>query len=519
MDFVLRITRAIETKQIGVVPFFSSLMAIIIVRNFLENILDATHSVGLATNFYLQVTDYCHITLSWITVFLTFVLILRLFSGRSLAGVAKAVLAFFPVIILVPLLDFFIFGSGTITYQNNFDSFWSSYLYLFDPRARISYVTIGVRIEIFIAVLFSFIYLLSTTVSYVRAGTGALSIYSAIYFFGYFPAIYNWLFSTTLASIINSSILASRSPIQFNFLIYLPVTVFLCFCIYCLLEKRMRRGLWVSLRVERFTIYFAIMLFGVAVAAVNGMVFEEIFNIYDLLKIASAAISLACAFVYSVILNDICDYSIDLISNPDRPLVKGDIAPQLFADIKSIMLILSVFFAVPVNEYFFLILIFILSLSYLYSTEPFRLKRFFVVSNVLLALIGTSVFLLGTCLVDGVLAFSNADRKLLGLIFIFFFIASHLKDVKDTEGDRKNGIVTLPTLVGSNWAYGLISAFVFFTILACGYLLALNIALIICNLLIFSFFSILLKNSERLLLALQCCIATLFIGYGYMFVA
>jgi len=163
-----------------------------------------------------------------------------------------------------------------------------------------------------------------------------------------------------------------------------------------------------------------------------------------------------------------------------------------------------------------MILIFILALSYVYSAEPFRLKRFVLIGHAILATIGMSVFLLGVSLSDGILAFSNTDGKLLAAIFIFFFVASHLKDIKDVSGDSADGVTTIATLFGADAAYKVVSASVILMIVAIGAWLNLALAVVAMSVFSFGALSLVLRDSEKLLLALQFSIVLLLGNYIYL---
>ncbi|WP_291318077.1 hypothetical protein, partial [Desulfuromonas sp.] len=82
--------------------------------------------------------------------------------------------------------------------------------------------------------------------------------------------------------------------------------------------------------------------------------------------------------------------------------------------------------------------------------------------------------------------------------------------------DRACGVVTLTTLVGGRWAYRIVSGLVSVAIVAAGLLLELNAVLVAGNLAVFVIAAVWFKNSEKLLLALQCCVAAIFIGYAHL---
>lgn len=73
MVYIARLIRGIEAKNGGVDSFFVTLLAIITARNFLENILEDRHAITLQAPFYHLVSDFCHVTFSWGSIFFTIV--------------------------------------------------------------------------------------------------------------------------------------------------------------------------------------------------------------------------------------------------------------------------------------------------------------------------------------------------------------------------------------------------------------------------------------------------------------
>ncbi len=155
----------------------------------------------------------------------------------------------------------------------------------------------------------------------------------------------------------------------------------------------------------------------------------------------------------SMILNDLFDMSVDKINNPRRPLVTGEISKQE-AIISSLCLFLS-------SE--------ILNMRYIprdlqYITHYANiiitiytplLKRFVLIKNITCAgLVSFSVWF------SGLLINKNTNHtKLLSMASLFLFLGSLyneiLLDIRDYEGDKQNGIVTIPILYGKTNAWKL----------------------------------------------------------------
>jgi 4-hydroxybenzoate polyprenyltransferase len=108
--------------------------------------------------------------------------------------------------------------------------------------------------------------------------------------------------------------------------------------------------------------------------------------------------------------------------------------------------ILAVLFSsVTGFENVFFILLF-MGNYFLYSMPPFRFKRVFILSKLVIGFNSLVCVMLGFNLAKGGLAGIPDFIYILTLIGIT--LASNFIDIKDHEGDRKAGIWTLPTVLG-----------------------------------------------------------------------
>jgi len=149
----------------------------------------------------------------------------------------------------------------------------------------------------------------------------------------------------------------------------------------------------------------------------------------------------------SMVVNDIFDYEIDKINNKNRPLPKGIIT------IKE-----ALFF-------FFLLISIALYLNTIYLKSPFVLvdtllitlytpvfKKIPIIKNIICAtVVSSSIFISGisaTHLIlpeNEILLFSTCK-----LLFSYSIYLEIMLDISDKEGDKQNGINTLPVLFGND---------------------------------------------------------------------
>ena len=159
-------------------------------------------------------------------------------------------------------------------------------------------------------------------------------------------------------------------------------------------------------------------------------------------------------------INDYFDREIDAINRPDRPIPRGAVSPR------GALLFSGLLFAVAVGLTLllplFAIAIALINLVALVAyTELF--KGLPGVGNALVAYLTGSTFLYGGAAVEG---------NLSPVVVLFALAASAtmarevVKDVEDAAGDRKEGLRTLPIVLGRRRALAVAAAFVVAAVVA-----------------------------------------------------
>ncbi|MDP3142577.1 MAG: UbiA family prenyltransferase, partial [Candidatus Omnitrophota bacterium] len=121
----------------------------------------------------------------------------------------------------------------------------------------------------------------------------------------------------------------------------------------------------------------------------------------------------------------------------------------------------ALFSAAAVGEVTFRIIFLYLAFYFLYSTPPFRLKRFFPLSIIIIATEALLAVLLGYLFLGPQKFSIDIPLGICTLVFFIFLLTASVKDLKDIEGDRITGVYTLPVLVGSSLARKIIGVCVF----------------------------------------------------------
>jgi len=150
--------------------------------------------------------------------------------------------------------------------------------------------------------------------------------------------------------------------------------------------------------------------------------------------------------------NDICDYEQDItgkefgdFSPSSRPLGRGLVSKRRLGVFSALMVAFGLTSSVLINLEVLIIQFAFLVLGFIYSTEPIRLKRIFLMKQVTVVIGGAIA-----CLSAG-LAVGTVTVHLLYLTGLYVLLTVGLNpigDIKDIESDRAGGIKTIPIVWG-----------------------------------------------------------------------
>jgi 4-hydroxybenzoate polyprenyltransferase len=366
-------------------------------------------------------------------VLLAGILVISFIGKTEIIKTTLIVSSGFILIILPPLIDRFI-------YLRNFPyeyilprEFIKNFLtfFLFTPKAGK-----GIFIEIVGVLVLASFYVLIKSRSLLRALLTGLTLYILVGL-SVTPRLF-----LPIPSMTNILIWHSRHIIYFSF--YLGLCIILGIFFLHRINKALPRAFLKELSSFR-TLHFILMI-------IVGVYFNK--NLFfsgfpDFLYILTSIVLIVIIWLSTVLINNVYDLPIDKISNPNRPLVKGDISPSLYLNLSFVfsVLALSVSFALGIMP-FLLTLISLLS-SLAYSMPPLRLrKRLF--STLFIGWGSSLAFLIGYfshSLISDISISSDALFLAL-LIFIAFSVGPLTKDIKDYEGDLKHGVKTFFTVYG-----------------------------------------------------------------------
>ena len=155
-----------------------------------------------------------------------------------------------------------------------------------------------------------------------------------------------------------------------------------------------------------------------------------------------------CVYFY----NDILDFEQDMASKEfgdftpsGRPLGRGLVSKRRMGVFSALMGALGLTVAALINFHVLFAQLIFLALGFIYSTEPIRLKKRFLMKQIT-TVIGGSI----ACLSAG-LAVGTITVQLLyltGLYVLCTLGISPLGDLKDMDSDRAGGVKTIPIIWG-----------------------------------------------------------------------
>lgn len=177
------------------------------------------------------------------------------------------------------------------------------------------------------------------------------------------------------------------------------------------------------------------------ISAWLGGMFASQGNMENLIDIRLLLVSISALVLLSAgnAINDYCDYDIDRINRPRRPLPSGRLQRTNALIFAIVLTAIGIYFGTLINRNAtgIAILVFVALACY-----AFYFKRTPFVGNLVVS------GLTGLTFIAGGVAIDSVQGTLVPAIFAFLFTTAReiVKDLEDTEGDLKNNAKTLATL-------------------------------------------------------------------------
>lgn len=433
MNYCGRLITYLESINAPLLNYLITFACLITLRNFLEGFSHGYHIniffADYPTN--LLIREFFHFGLAYVFIALLLILILAYFSQEKIKYIIKVTIPSFVIILSVPCIDLVsTLGKGHhITYL--FPETKHGLLYHYFTFFGLQNMSLGMRLEILIVLLWSFIYLRNKQQGFLKSFLGVGSVYTAIFFVLITPYIFSYCSLLFGLNFQLTSSMASKYFLLFSF----PLGAWIGY----LADKKAFMVIVKDLRWLRLLHFELMLLLGLALAIKS-------FNVYLTINYIFLSISILFFWLFSVMTNNIADQDIDRISNPNRPLITKELSLCQYSNITYTILVCSLIYALAVNNISFYIILGVIFCYYIYSMPPLRLKRIPFFSKGIISLVSLAIVLLGYINIHGNWhGFPN--------FFIWFFIlcftfAANFIDIKDYAGDKKAKITTLSVLYG-----------------------------------------------------------------------
>ena len=488
-SLMTNIFEKVSKKRIGILAWVFSFACIIGLRMFIEFFLVSSR----VFTFEDVIIEYLHnflffgITFVLLWLFISFILKI---NPREIAYLIS--LAFW-IIILPPIADMIKTG-GSVYWSfyalTNFKDVFTQFITFFGNLPQ-GIMYFGTRIGFSLAIIFCGILILLKTKSLFKAIFGAICSYVIIFCMGLFPSIFTYVFhlfsgSKKLNDIMDFNTVqlfggsgrifgVEFEKVSYVFAYNLNI-VYYCFLFLLLallffwLDRAKFKAFLENLRIPQIIYHFGLFVIGMGIGI---LVYPDNFNfnIFAVFAVLSLFGAIFLAWEASVICNDIYDFKIDKISNSWRPLPRKIFSVEEYKVFGVIMFLLSLLGGLVIGMKFMVLLFIYQILAWFYSSEPFRLKKIPLLASFLSSFASIIVLFMGFVLLSGDNNLAGLSWRIVILLLATFTCSLPIKDFKDIEGDRKDGIWTIPVIFGEKIGRLIVASGVFLSFMLSVFLL------------------------------------------------
>ncbi len=512
----------IENINFSISQWMWGFLGIIYVRFFFEALSNKTPTGIIPSDPYALV----HVGLFFLTIYLGQALILNTFI-RDVRKTFSVTLFLLPVIWIAPILDIiFSKGRGYIMYYffaTGGDLILSA-VNFFTP-SYMHGITYGMRISYIVLIGLSTIYIYQKTKSGQKAAAGTLLLFTFMFIIGSIPSLiyiagnhnafvdntapinisnyvqYKILDSNITHNTLHDGIL-SVTPLRFveigldklmSQILFILSLILSTFVLYAL-DKQKLLAVIKNCRPERIAYYLLPLIVAMLFAYDAG--YGKLNLSMDISGMICLLMSWFGMWMFSVHLNDVADVNIDKITNQNRPIIKNRLSTWEMNQASFVFLCMALLGAWSAGFYPFFMVVVGLIISYIYSMPPLRLRTYPVISTFLISTVIVCAALSGFYFVS-----QNKDIHLFSplisiSIILIYTLQLNFKDLKDIEGDKKDGIMTLPVIFERN-GRKIVGLCVFFSYIIIPYLFSLYLLYIIAIPIAFLGYKYAIKNPYR----------------------
>lgn len=460
----------LEKITVTPISWLLGVSGILMVRFFLESLSSSTSSGFFASD----ASTLIHYYLFFLAIAVIIMIFLQSIVPRWKNVIPQLTALSLLTVFIAPIADWIITGGKGVKMAYLFDTskeLFASFFSFFSANISAN-ITEGIRIEVAFILLFAGLLMYGIEKNFQKAIVSLVFLYIIIFFFLSLPSFvsmiahYGYIAQNPITffqnSIANSSTVsnnihstlqyssATRSfEISFNFImgkiLFLILLLSSSFWFYINCKEKYKAILKNS-RIERVVHYLCMVLLGFFAAYV---LFPAVtLNWNDWLSLIILCFSFYFSWIFAVCVNDIADEDIDAISNTGRPLIVRSLSKEDMKQAAALFLVASLISAYLAGYTAFFFLLAFTALYYIYSAPPTRFKIIPFFSSFLIGLCCLTAVLAGFFMLSPVKSVSSFPSQFAVAVVVIFFFGSHVRDMKDIEGDKAAGITTVPVLLG-----------------------------------------------------------------------
>ncbi|MFA5840917.1 MAG: UbiA family prenyltransferase [Candidatus Paceibacterota bacterium] len=441
-----------------------SFAGIVLVRIFFEQF----SSFLLGRFPIIEMPTIIHYSVFYLASIVTLMIVLMYFAKTTLKEVSVIALFGLLALWIAPLVDLATGGVGGHIMSYLFASgkeLFFQYITYFSSGDINSGVTLGIKIEGMFLAIFGYMYVYTITKNIIKSIGAVIAFYSFMFLLGSLPSLIalflpqeNGVLNSIVSSIISSQVIINNVhpsfsatnlgliDLAFNKIMLgsnIIIAMFATFSLFFIHTQKKLIAIIKNSRPERIFFFFLLGIFGMYLASTTWST-----NWIDIQSYLLTIVAFICAGMFSICQNDIQDEKIDSVSNTTRPLITKDLSKNDMEIASKIFLGFAFLSAYAVGYYTLFFVSFFIFIYYIYSNPPLRLKRFVILNSFLISLACLVVIMAGFFLITPNKTITNFPFSLVLIVIILFSTISNFKDIKDIEGDRADGIKTLPVILG-----------------------------------------------------------------------
>ncbi len=484
--------RALDTLfeiKVSFLAWTMSFLGIVAIRVFIERMVSV--STALAGRQIL--IEYVHNVLFFSLLFIFLWLIISLVLRINPKKLSSLMLWGTWLVVFPPVIDM-IRTSGRVFWSfyvlDNAGGLWKNFITIFGALpSGITYFGTKIIFIITLLLILGVVYIRSKSIT--RAAAAAFFGYVAIFFMGSFPSwfAYGYFFLEKSKNMVEiqgfmiARMFASSSNVfgvslndlaySFAYNISLVYFLLLLLLVGILSASFHREKFMAVLYNARFSqLVYNAGLFCVGLF-LGFYAYPEHFawHLFSFVGALDLLLSIWLAWEASIIINDVYDLRIDEVSNRKRPLPMKVFELDEYFNLGIFFFILSLLGGLAIGIKFAVILALYQFLAWTYSARPYRLKRLPGVATFVSSLASLLVMIMGFLIVSGDQNLAGLSWRVIMLIIVSLTLSLSIKDFKDKEGDKKEGIWTIPVVFGEQKARMVVASGVFISFVSSGFFL------------------------------------------------